>query len=234
MKITRIAAIAILLCILVSAAPTLAQLQSVENNWDEIHHTILDLEPETPETPASPQTAAWATRGTVADPEVKWFSDFVYAYIGEEEIDTAGHAIVHWWLIEDDAAGMNLAAIYSIMDWLGEYSEESTESCSCGGYPQAPSLTPKERVDAVWSANKPTYTTFTNIVDGFYYIEKSPDNTYIKTVTQDNLPHETRGLTMVETANTGVEYILVVTLAEYLVDHQGGKSVCIEMGQQRY
>ena len=234
MKITGIAVIAILLCILVLAAPTLAQLQPVDNMWDEIHHTILDMQPETPETAASPQDWAGVVRGTVADPEVKWFSDFVYAYIGEEEIDAAGHAIVHWWLIEDDAAGMNSAAIYSIMEWLGGCPEESTEPCGCGGYPQAPSLTPKERVDAVWSANKPTYTTFTNIVDGFYYIEKSPDNTYIKTVTQDNLPGETRGLTMVETANTGAERILVVTLAEYLVDHQGGKSVCIEMGTSAY
>lgn len=249
MKITRIAIIAILLCILVSAAPTLAQLQPVENMWGEIHHTILDMEPETPETPASPQGWTTCGGGTVADPAVEWFSDFVYAYTGEEEIDTAGHAIVWWWLIGHD--DQNEAAILSIMEWLGECPDAGTEPCGCGGYPPAPSLTPKERIDAVWTLNKAPYTTWDAVSsdnsgtaittpDGFYWLDVDPSATRIKTVTQDDLPTETRGLTMARSANVAASYtseldkILVVTLTEYPVDYHGEKPVCIEMGKKLY
>jgi len=218
-----------------------------EKKWGVIDHTVLDMEPESTETPASPQASTADDVGSV-----EWFSDFVYAwfYWGEVDIhvDTAGHAIVHWWLIQDDLAGLNEQAILDIMAWLGECPDAGTEPCGCGGYAPFPSLTPKERIDAVWTLNKPTTSDFTRVStdnvpsltkavtspDGFYWLDVDATDTYIKTVTQDDFPGETRGLTMVEVTNSGAGDILVVTLTEYPVDYHGENPVCIEMGKKTY
>lgn len=221
------------------------EVKPVEKKWGVIDHTVLDMDPESPETPLLPQASITADAGTEEIPHYQWFSDFVYAwfYWGEQvlpHIDTAGHAWVHWWLIEDDAAGLNEAAILAIMDTLNDKAGQpstGTQPSGCGPYDPPPALTPQEKIEAVYNGagiavNAANFTTFNNTVDGYYYLQN--DDTYIKTVSQDDFPGETRGLTMVEVKNTGGEEILVVTLTEYPIDYHGENPVCIEMGKKQY
>ena len=207
-----------------------------EKKWGVIDRTVLDLNPGTAIDPLNPGNSAeeeiWADAGTVSVPHLETFNDWVIAWFfwgpGEPmplHYDTAGHAIVHWWLFEDDAASANEAAINSIMSSLGPDG--------VGGYP-ASAPTPFDQIDDIWQTSKASFTIFTDGVDDYYYLAKSADSKYLKTVTQDDFPGETRGLTRVHTQNIGSENILIVTLTEYPWDYQGENPVAVELGKKHF
>ena len=218
-----------------------------EKKWGIIDHTILDLDPETPETPADPDGTVTHVAGTNASPETEEFSDWVYAKFYMEPfpatfVDEAGHAVVHWWLIKNDALGANEAAIDAIMALLGECPEGGTEPCGCGSYADwADGVTPFSEINAVWAADPAEFTTFTDVVEGITAADADPNIdgtfnilnlTYIKTMTENDMVGQTRGLVQVEVSNTGAEDILIVTLTEYPWNYFGENPVCIEKGEK--
>ena len=226
-------------------------VEKVEKKWGIIHHTVLDMHPEVPERPASPQASWVGDAGTSANPRTQNMSDYAYASfywgsIDNPEVYTAGDAVVHWYLIKDDIDHENRQAILDIMDLFNEKAGQEcagTDPCGCGPYDRPDQnsipvvLTPQERIEAVYNGagvrlNEAQKTKFTNVVDGYYYEQN--DDTYLEANSQGDFPGEDRGLTMVEVANTGEESILVVTLTEYPTDFHGEQPVCIEMGYKSY
>lgn len=229
-----------------------------EKKWGDIDHTILDLDPATaividPVTKqiiSGQETSVLYVAGTDAVPEYELVDDWIYAWfylspVPSTFIDSVGHAVVHWWLIVDDAAGVNEAAIDAIMADLS--------ADGCGTYVDWPDAwgTPFSRIDAVATANPSTKFTFSAVTEGTLWPDPNVDgtfnndanlngvidtplDTYIKTMTEDDLLGETRGLVEVQLKNTGQENILIITLSEYPWPYAGENPVCIEKGKKTW
>ncbi|MCK4362062.1 MAG: PKD domain-containing protein [Dehalococcoidia bacterium] len=233
----------------------------VEKKWGEIHHTLLDLDASTPawntvtETLISggvdgdcdnPEQVDAGTPGTPLQEQV---ADWVWAqFLMEADpgtfVSRAAHAVVHWWLIEDNE--FNQAYLRGIMADLGSYDD-----CSgCGGYAdwvaEPEYLIDKLAFDNVTGSGGPqaaSDTEWKNPVTGVADLAPGvwdplapvPTNeSKITTTTQDSLPGETRGLALAWLHNTGEDKVIVVTLVEYPDEYAGENTVCVEIGKKHF
>lgn len=159
-------------------------------------------------------------------------------------VNTAGHAVVHWFLLKDTEENQE-DLINAVTKLFGagnvNIAADGMSGEACGTYPKE--LIPWVELDALDDASNTYFddiwATFPgegsratdpdpNVDATFYDFSGTP--TYVKTMTADDEPDDIRGTTGVVIRNdgTGREDIIAVVLVEYPWDYHGENAICVE------
>jgi hypothetical protein len=201
-----------------------------EKKWGELHHTILDVDASTT-TVEHEKTV----RREAGETETETLKDTVWAeFLELTNPQTAGGAVVHWWLFKDDDLGVNQAKIDAIMAALAANDGFLTDAWSATGKydPDSPPIAAintlhatQHATDTEWTAVDPAGTIYT--IDA--------TDTYAKNTTEDDLPGDVRGTAQATLLNDGTdEKVMIVVLVDYPVDKHGENRICIEKGKKEF
>lgn len=216
-----------------------------EKKWGEISRSELDVNLD--------EDGVQNTRSIVCEldsegnivTEQEWLEETVWANFYWGSIDvieeyTAGHALVHWWLIEDTTDNQDV--IHDLMDAL----EPGNDGWSaCGKYDSG--SPPFDIIDTLAAAEHPVDPNDSDVETAWWKDELGDavgaPAWYTQTETEDDWPGEMRGHTWAELGvllpdNPENGYLpvdlIIVTLAEYPHDYSGENAVAVQMGKKSF
>jgi hypothetical protein len=221
-----------------------------EKKWGELNHTILDLDAETTGTQGPTETVSVDSEEIGIIEEI--LKDTVYAtFLSVSGNRTVGHAIVHWWLFEDNSTAEGY--IDDLMDHLVDH-----EGAYDDGYWAAHGKYDTEVLgDLLSVADAEPFdvidyyaSTYHAATDTFTWNDPvpDPDDWYVQTETEDSLPGEERGTTNATLSVNATsltpctpETVMIVILVSYpggddATDDpfNGENIVCIEKGKKTF